>query len=95
MTRVRNTSDHPVDLADGRVLAPDETADVDVDEPHNAAAVRSGNLTSDDEPEGSASTDEPDGSSTRGRSSSQKGPAKRAATENAAPKRARRTSTED
>lgn len=43
---VKNTGTHPVDLADGRPLAPGETApDVDTTDSHNADLIESGLIT--------------------------------------------------
>jgi hypothetical protein len=43
---VKNTGTHPVDLADGRPLAPGETAtDVDLNDPHNADLEEQGLLS--------------------------------------------------
>lgn len=40
---VKNTGTHPVDLADGRPLAPGESAvNVDVDDAHNADLIEQG-----------------------------------------------------
>lgn len=45
MAQVINTATHPIDLSDGRVLAPGESADdVDTDHPHQRALVLDGHL---------------------------------------------------
>lgn len=45
MSAVLNVAGHPIDLSDGRVLAPGEDADeVDTDTPHNRALVVNGHL---------------------------------------------------
>lgn len=44
LTPVINGSRLPVDLDTGRVLAPGETCDADLADPHNAALIASGTL---------------------------------------------------
>lgn len=45
MTRFVAALNHPVDVADGRTLAPGEAiTDLDLDDPHNAALVEDGAL---------------------------------------------------
>lgn len=46
MSTVIGTADHPVDLHDGRMVAPGETvADVDTSHPHQRSLVTDGHLT--------------------------------------------------
>lgn len=45
MAKVLNVSGHPIDLNDGRTLAPGEEADgVDIDHPHNQSLLDSGHV---------------------------------------------------
>lgn len=45
MAKVVNTATHPIDLSDGRMLGPGETAeDVDTDHEHQRALVLDGHL---------------------------------------------------
>lgn len=45
MAKVLNTASHPVDLSDGRTLAPGEVADdIDTDHPHQRSLVLDGHL---------------------------------------------------
>lgn len=58
--RVKNTGTHAIDLSDGRVLAPGETADdVALGNPHNRDLVDGGFLTSVAEDEKSTDDAEP------------------------------------
>lgn len=52
LTPVTNGARHPVDLEGGRVLAPGETAKVDLAESHNQALVDSGHLVEGPKPKG-------------------------------------------
>lgn len=44
MTDIINVTDHSVDLDDGRVLAPGETATVEIDNRHNQLLVNQGSV---------------------------------------------------
>lgn len=44
LTNVKCVAPHPIDLADGRPLAPGDWAKVDLDDPHVADLVENGHL---------------------------------------------------
>lgn len=44
MKRYRSVARTPIDLADGRTLAPGESAELDAGAPHNAALIADGRL---------------------------------------------------
>ncbi len=44
MSTVLNVAGYPVDLDDGRTLAPGESGEVDADKPHNRVLVTQGQL---------------------------------------------------
>lgn len=50
MSRYMSVSRHAEDLADGRVLAPGERADIDPEAPHNQALIEDGRLIPAPEP---------------------------------------------
>ena len=44
MTKILNVASHPVDLDDGRTLAPGEEATVDTDDLHNKVLIDQGSI---------------------------------------------------
>lgn len=44
MTKVINVGSYPVDLNDGRVLAPGDTATAKIDDPHNQVLINQGSI---------------------------------------------------